>query len=160
MELASSFERLLAYDHWANGQALESVEKLASPPALCVQTMAHILGAQSCWIIRMTAGRDPPGIENWDEEQTLASLRRYWQDDLPAQWAAFFADANLSDPARHFTFIDWLGNTSRPTRVEDALLHVFVHSPHHRGQVATQVRAAGGEPAQTEFLRAVRAQAV
>lgn len=160
MRRTIEFERLLAYDRWANGEVLASIEKLAAPPGLAVQTLAHILGAELCWITRMTAGRDAPGIEDWDEQQDLASLRRVWTTELPAAWAAFLADAKLSDPAREFTFVDWLGNTSRPIRVEDALMHVMVHSPHHRGQVATLVRAAGGEPAATEFLRAVRASAV
>ncbi len=154
------FERLLAYDRWANGQVLASLEKLAAPPGLAVQTLAHILGAELCWLTRMTVGRDAPGIEDWDEKQDLASLRRVWTDELPAAWASFLADGKLSDPAREFTFVDWLGNTSRPVRVEDALMQVMFHSPHHLGQIATLVRAAGGEPAATEFLRAVRASAI
>ena len=160
MDLASNFERLLAYDHWANGETLASLEKMAAPPALAVQTLAHVLGAQACWLIRMTAGRDPPGIESWDEQQTLATLRPFWETELPAKWAAFLADRAASDPARTFTCIDWQGNASKPIRVADAVLQVLFHGPHHRGQIATQVRAAGGEPAAMEFLRAVRAGAV
>lgn len=160
MHVTASFDRHLAYDRWANGETLLSLEKLAAPPALAVQTLAHVLGAELCWIARMTAGRDAPGIEDWDEQQDLASLRRVWETELPAAWAAFLADAKVSDPAREFTFVDWLGNTSRAIRVEDAVMHVLVHSPHHRGQIASMVRAAGGEPAQTEWLRAVRAGAI
>jgi uncharacterized damage-inducible protein DinB len=160
MQFSSTIERHLAYDHWANGQSLASLEKLPAPPKQAVDLLAHLLGAEMCWIKRMTEGRDAPGIEAWDSMQTLASLRVFWQDELPAMWKTFLADKTLSDPSRTFTVVDFAGNTSRPIRVEDALLHVLYHSPHHRGQVAALVRAAGGEPAPMEFLRAERAGAV
>ena len=160
MKLASSIDRLLAYDHWGNGMALESLEKLRDPPKAAVDLLAHLLGAEMCWIKRMTEGRDAPGIEAWDSQQTLASLRVFWRDELPAMWRAFLADERLSDPARTFTCVYFDGSTSPPFTVEDAVFHVLFHSPHHRGQLATMVRAAGGEPAPMEFLRAVRAGAV
>jgi uncharacterized damage-inducible protein DinB len=160
MDVTMKFERLLAYDRWANGQALESLEKLAAPPTKSVELLAHVLGAELCWLARMTAGRDAPGVEEWDTLQTLATLRVVWTDELPAAWVAFLGDAKLSDPARTFTFVDWLGNTSKPVRVEDAAMQLMFHSAHHRGQVALGVRAAGGLPATTDFLRAVRAEAI
>jgi uncharacterized damage-inducible protein DinB len=36
------------------------------------------------------------------------------------------------------------------------LVHTVLHSAYHRGQVAAEVRAAGGEPAYTDFIHAVR----
>jgi len=160
MRLDLNLERLLAYDHWANGQSLASIEKLPSPPAKAVELMAHVLGAHLCWITRMTVGRDAPGAEDWDTQQTLATIRVLWRDELPAAWRAFLADKTASNPARTFKFVNFLGDTSGPFRVEDAVLQVLFHSPYHRGQIASLVRAAGGEPPATEVLRAVRAGAI
>ena len=42
------------------------------------------------------------------------------------------------------------------SRVEDILTHVLFHSAYHRGQVALEMRAAGLEPAYTDFIHAVR----
>jgi len=42
------------------------------------------------------------------------------------------------------------------SRVQDVLLHVLLHSAYHRGQVALEMRAAGVEPAYTDFIHAVR----
>jgi uncharacterized damage-inducible protein DinB len=42
------------------------------------------------------------------------------------------------------------------SRVEDMLTHVLFHSAYHRGQIALQMRAAGNEPAYTDFIHAVR----
>jgi uncharacterized damage-inducible protein DinB len=42
------------------------------------------------------------------------------------------------------------------SRVEDILQHVIMHSVYHRGQIATEMRAAGLTPASTDFIHAVR----
>ena len=42
------------------------------------------------------------------------------------------------------------------SRVEDVLTHVLTHSAYHRGQAALEMRAAGLEPAYTDFIHAVR----
>jgi uncharacterized damage-inducible protein DinB len=36
------------------------------------------------------------------------------------------------------------------------LLHVFLHSAYHRGQVSLMVRRSGGVPAPTDFIAFVR----
>jgi uncharacterized damage-inducible protein DinB len=39
-------------------------------------------------------------------------------------------------------------------------LHIAFHGVYHRGQIAALVRQHGGEPAYTDFIRAVRTGAV
>jgi DinB family len=39
-------------------------------------------------------------------------------------------------------------------------MHVVMHGTYHRGQIAAEVRAAGGAPEYTDFIHAVRAAAV
>ena|SRR5437868_4539708 len=154
MQLRTSFERLLAFDHWANGQSLESLEAMREPPLQGVELMGHLLGAEVCWLSRIVHHCEPENWEWW-ERADVASLRRAWQEDLPARWAAFLADPAASDPARAFTYVNFLGDTAGSV-VEDALLQLMFHSAYHRGQVATRVRAAGGEPAVVDFHRATR----
>jgi uncharacterized damage-inducible protein DinB len=36
------------------------------------------------------------------------------------------------------------------------LEHVIMHSVYHRGQIATDVRAAGFSPAYTDFIHVIR----
>ena len=152
MENRAGFERLLAHDHWANGQVLSSLEALGEPPASLLTTFGHLLGAEACWLHRMTVGTDPP--LDW-ESAGAAALRQVWVSDLPARWSAFLGDPKLSDPARTFTYRNWKDETWS-CRVGDVLFHVLLHSAHHRGQVAAAVRAAGGEPGVTDFLHAAR----
>jgi uncharacterized damage-inducible protein DinB len=44
--------------------------------------------------------------------------------------------------------------------VEDILIHVTIHSAYHRGQIASDLRAAGLEPAYTDYIHAVRQGAI
>jgi uncharacterized damage-inducible protein DinB len=41
-------------------------------------------------------------------------------------------------------------------RAEDILLHVVFHSAYHRGQIASDMRPAGLQPAYTDFIHAIR----
>ena len=40
--------------------------------------------------------------------------------------------------------------------IADILTHVALHASYHRGQIAAAVREAGGEPAYTDYVHAVR----
>jgi len=40
--------------------------------------------------------------------------------------------------------------------VEEILTHLVIHSAYHRGQIASDVRAAGQTPAYTDYIHAVR----
>jgi len=40
--------------------------------------------------------------------------------------------------------------------IEDVLLHVTTHSAYHRGQIALNLRAAGLQPAYTDYIHGVR----
>ncbi len=155
MEVRMDFARLLAWDHWANGEALSSVEALPAPPEKSLELLGHLMGAEVSWLDRMTRGRDPEDWEQW-ETADLPWLRNAWREVVPARWAAFLADPVLSDPGRAFTYVNFLGKTMACRRVGDASLQLIVHSAYHRGQVASAVRAAGGKPAVSDYLFALR----
>lgn len=38
------------------------------------------------------------------------------------------------------------------TPVDEILTHLFAHGPYHRGQIAAEVRAAGGTPLNTDYI--------
>jgi len=158
VDIRLPFRRLLAHDRWANGQALASLEAMPEPPRKALGLMGHLMGAEATWLERMTAGRDPGDWEVW-ENADAAWLRTAWREDLGARWAAFLANPDLCNPARAFTYVNYLGETHK-VRVEDAVTQLMLHSAYHRGQVASAVRAAGGTPAVTDFMQAVRGGAL
>ena len=144
--------RLLAHDAWANGETLTSLERATPAPPPAVRVMNHVLATEAGWLQRL--GHPAPFDGFWPGEG-VAALRAVQRGDLPARWASFLADPRLSDPKRTIEYVNSKGERWTNS-VEDVLLHVFLHSAYHRGQVATHVRAAGGEPAQTDYVHAAR----
>jgi uncharacterized damage-inducible protein DinB len=80
-----------------------------------------------------------------------AELSSAWQSYL-ARLGNQFAPGSLQD------IVEYRNSKGEPwsSRVEDILTHVLFHSAYHRGQIALQMRAAGHEPAYTDFIHAVR----
>ncbi|HYF39845.1 MAG TPA: DinB family protein, partial [Gemmatimonadales bacterium] len=58
----------------------------------------------------------------------------------------------LSEP---ISYINSKGERWSST-VEDILTHIVIHSAYHRGQIASDLRAEGHEPAYTDYIHAVR----
>ena len=148
----SDLKRLLAYDDWANAEALASLDRGTPPPETAVRLMSHVLATEAGWLRRMGAAAPFEGF--WPEDD-LAVLRAGRRDLLPPAWAAFLADPRVSDPARTIEYVNSRGERFT-SAVGDVVMHVVLHSAYHRGQVASQVRAAGGTPANTDFIHATR----
>jgi uncharacterized damage-inducible protein DinB len=139
--------RLFRYEQWANQEALASVTEV--PAAL--RLVAHVLGAQRLWLDRLRG--QPPSAPVWP--QWSAAECAVEAGDLPRAWSALLdtlEDERLDDPV---AYVNSKGEPWR-SRVEDVLMHVLLHSAYHRGQAAAAVRAAGGAPAYTDFIHAVR----
>jgi uncharacterized damage-inducible protein DinB len=144
--------RLVAYDHLANDQCLASLMGLADAvPSRGLAIMAHVIGAERLWLARIEGEPSPlavwPALDLDGCTRELEALDRPWVHLLGA------LDATLM--AREVRYTNTKGETFT-NRVEDMLQHVFLHSAHHRGQIAMAVRAAGGTPAYTDFIHIVR----
>lgn len=141
--------RLLRYDAWANRETLTSLRN-ASPPAKSLRWMAHIVGAETLWMARLHG--ETPSVAVWPEldldecAERLTELSRLWPEYLDHH------HDSLSEPV---SYINSQGESWTNT-VEEILTHVSIHSAYHRGQIASDVRAAGMVPAYTDYIHAVR----
>jgi uncharacterized damage-inducible protein DinB len=88
-----------------------------------------------------------PGLTLLECEQQLAELPELWRDYLAA-----LTPEQLSVKV---PYVNSKGESWSNT-VEDILTHVILHSAYHRGQIAQDMRAAGIEPVNTDFIHAVR----
>ena len=61
--------------------------------------------------------------------------------------------------SRQISYVNSKGE-SWSSQVDDVLLHVITHSAYHRGQIASDMRAAGLTPAYTDFIYAIRQEIV
>jgi uncharacterized damage-inducible protein DinB len=112
--------------------------------------MNHIVGAELLWLSRM-AGRSAP-LPVWPDltleacEQRLNELSTQLPESLEHEAASL---------TRPVTYTNSKGEVWTST-VEEIFTHIVIHSAYHRGQIASDVRAAGREPAYTDYIHAVR----
>ncbi len=153
------FLRMFAYDHWANRECLTAIRAAGTASPDAVKRVAHILAAQKLWLDRIL--KRPQSLPVWPSvtiEDCMALA-----DEMAAAWKHYltrienqFAPGTLDDTIEYSNTKGEVWSSC----VEDILLHVLFHSAYHRGQIALQMRAAGMEPAYTDFIHAVRQEFV
>jgi uncharacterized damage-inducible protein DinB len=151
MELLEHLRRQFAYDEWANREVLAGLKASSRPPARPRQLLAHILSADRLWLERIRT--QPQSLPVWPDftldqcEEQVADLARLWREFLGQ-----ISPAGLSET------VVYKNSKGEPwtSTMEDILTHVVLHSAYHRGQIASQVRAGGEQPAYTDFIHAVR----
>lgn len=144
-------ERLFTYDDWANREEVTRLRKLASPSA-ALRLLGHIIGAEWLWIARIR--NESATMAVWPEltlDQSAAEL-----DPLRAAWQKILQTV---DPRRRIDYRNSKGELWSNS-VEDILIHVAMHGTYHRGQIATVVRQGGDTPAYTDYIQAVRTNAI
>lgn len=143
-----SFERLLDYELWAAAGVARS---LSAPqvPDVPRARFAHLAGTHATWLAR--AHRRTAGLKVWPELEVvdvLASLR----DSIQAWRVLVEAPGELE---RRVDYVDTAGETWSNS-VGEMLTHVLLHSAYHRGQIASDLRQAGLEPLNSDYILAVR----
>ena len=151
MERLDELRRLFAYDDWANRETLSSLRGAGSVPQRSLGLLAHILGAESLWLDRLRGSKARLAV--WPElslercRSEIAELEKARED--------FLDDLAPADLEREVAYVNSKGE-SWSSQVGDVLTHVVLHSAYHRGQIASELRAAGREPPYTDFIHAVR----
>jgi len=154
-DLIRRYRRWFDYERDAHAKVLASLETVpadrrAEPEfRKAVAIFAHVVAGRRIWLGRF--GVAPPLTgplfpENPDLDRVAAS----WEETQEL-WSKFLASATETDLERPFEYQSLEGSRFR-NQVEDILAQLFGHSSYHRGQIAMLVRAAGGEPAITDFV--------
>ena len=142
----SVVERLVDYDVWANWETAQSLRQ-GPAPARSLRWMAHIVGAEVLWLARMQArASDLPVWPDLTLDQCEARLQQ-----LPRA----LGEALNETGSRPVGYTNSKGEAWTST-VEDILIHLAIHSAYHRGQIASDLRTAGLEPAHTDYIHAIR----
>ena len=146
--------RLLAYDAWADREALAAVRAAGGSTAL--RLLAHLAGAGHLWLARLEGRASPLAVwPDLDLDATAGEL-----DRLAELWSRHL-DRLGEDPSvpapldRTIAYVNSLGEPWSST-VDHVLTHVVLHGSYHRGQIALELAAAGHRPAYTDFIHAVR----
>ncbi len=144
-------QRLFKYNDWANRETLKSMQKSARLPALTVKRMSHILAAEHVWFQRLR--NEPLLVPVWpvwtlnEIEVEIDQMREGWESYLDG-----LSEQELSGSIKY-------ANTKGDryeSRRDDVLQHVVAHGAYHRGQIASDLRASGDQPAVTDLIVGIR----
>jgi uncharacterized damage-inducible protein DinB len=151
MQLLEHLRRQFTYDAWANREVLATLKKSSSLSPRPRQLLAHILSAERLWLERIQSR--PQSFPVWPDfsfeqcEVQMAELTSLWRTYLDK-----LAPVEISSKINYKNTKGEIWTSI----VEDILTHVLLHSAYHRGQIATEVRAGGEQPAYTDFIQAAR----
>jgi uncharacterized damage-inducible protein DinB len=153
--IADRYRRWFDYERDAHTKVIRSMETVPSDrrslPEFrrAVAILAHVVAARKMWLGRLGVIAHAQG-PLFPEDPDLARVL----DELHAvenTWADYLRSLFDEDLARNFEYQSLDAGRIR-NRIEDILAQLFGHSWYHRGQIAMLVRAAGGEPAVTDFI--------
>jgi uncharacterized damage-inducible protein DinB len=143
-------ERLLRYDVWANCETLQALRQ-GTPPARSLRWMGHIIGAEFLWLARLDG--QPAPLPVWPDLSLQECDLRL--EELSRLLSATVRELGAHQLCRPVKYTNTKGEPWTST-VEEILTHLTIHSAYHRGQIASDMRAAGQEPAYTDYIHAVR----
>jgi len=134
---------LLEYDRWANGRIAEVLGTLKPPLPQAERIFAHVVGAMELWYERVVGG-EYKKLAVWPEVRPRLEA-------VSERWRAHLARADANELARRVEFTNSAGQACAD-RLDDIVRHVVNHGSHHRGQIASLLRAAGQVPETLDFI--------
>jgi uncharacterized damage-inducible protein DinB len=153
--LANQFRRLFDYEKDSHRQVLASLQTVppdrrGSDPSLkAINLMGHLIAARCIWLHRLGASTKRPANlfpSNISRDDLAGDLEAMERD-----WSEYLERLDERELARVVTYQSFEGDWFR-SRIVDILTQLYGHSLYHRGQIASLVRVAGGEPAATDFI--------
>jgi uncharacterized damage-inducible protein DinB len=153
--MADRYRRWFEYEKDAHAKVLRSLETVPeqrrSSPEFrkALELLAHIMAGRRIWLFRFGVSKDRPD-DLFSRGTSLAELPDLLRT-VQESWSAYLGRLTDEELERTFEYQSLDAGRFR-SRVEDILTQLFGHSCYHRGQIATLVRAAGGEPAVTDFV--------
>lgn len=145
------FRRQFAHDAWANRETQRTLVTAGAPPAVTLGRFAHVIAAELLWHARIQ-GRPSP-VPVWPQWTVAECGER--SEQVARLWAPYLDALTEDELGREVSYVNSKGEAFT-SLVEDILTHLGLHSAYHRGQVAAELRAAGHEPATTDFIHAAR----
>lgn len=151
--MTEKLAQLIRYDVWANRETVQSLGEGAPPPR-SLRWMGHIIGAEFLWLARIAGQPSPLAV--WPELSVGECSARMEQlsRELPQSLGE-----NARGLARPVAYTNTKGE-AWTSSVEEIFTHLVLHSAYHRGQIASDLRVAGREPAYTDYIHAMRQRLV
>jgi len=153
--LADRFRHWFEYEKDSQAKVIASLHSVPAerrgeqPFTKAVMLMAHIVEARRIWLSRL--GVAPPTPADFFPEGLSLEELESRVEPVDTTWTDYLKRVDDAELARIFDYRSYEGTPYRNS-VEEVLTQMFGHSWYHRGQIASLVRAAGGEPAVTDYI--------
>jgi uncharacterized damage-inducible protein DinB len=153
--IADRFRQWFEYERDAHAKVAQSLQTVpddrrGSPEfKKAVGWLAHLAMARRIWLERLgvlPAQARTMFPDDADLGQVLVEVQAV--EELWLRYLASLTDSQLAETIEYKS----LDAGRFRNRVEDILTQLFGHSWYHRGQIASLIRAAGGEPAATDYI--------
>ena len=150
---------LARYNHWMNERLYAVVSEFSEEVrnrdrgaffGSMHRTLNHILWADRIWFSRFTGNAYSVPAFGADMYPDFAELAREraaadtaildWAGQLPPAWLAGTLEYRSASDGKVRHLANWV-----------AAAHMFQHATHHRGQLATLVKQAGGDVGVTDL---------
>lgn len=148
MQMADEMRRMARWNQWANRVVGEVLVASGGVPEAALRAFQHIFEAEVTWLRRFD-GSNGEMIPLWKSaslEQALGLQRE--ADALLAGLAEHLDDARLLQE------FDYTNSSGRrfSDRLQEPLLHMFLHSQQYRGEAAAFLNAAGEKVPDFDFI--------
>ncbi len=144
-----NYDQLYKYDKWANELVVEVVAKEVETKRFSEvnRHFSHLLIAQHVWFGRISGNLSSLGI--WDR-LTVAEMQKLISEN-PKSFQAIKSHQNEIISYKNSKGVSF------ESKVDDILMHLIIHSQHHRAQIAILLRELGITPPATDFIYFTRA---
>ena len=149
--MASEFSQMFVYDHWANHEVALALRGVKTPVPKSLKLYAHMLAAQETWLARLkSAHTDIPIWPAW----TLQECERI-SGEVKQHWHKYFLNFSPAHLLHSVAYRTSKGEAFH-NKVGEILMHVLLHSAHHRGQILMDLRATGHAPPHVDYIHHIR----
>lgn len=154
MDSASHARELVAYNRWANQRVLDAMAPLdeaalrasaAASRGSILDTMAHVVTAQTIWLSRFTGQAMPPP-DLGPRDAVVAAIE--------SSQAALEAFAETLDDGAWDRVVEYRDSAGSPHGVTlgRLLTHVVNHGTLHRGEAGFQMGLLGASPGDLDYV--------
>lgn len=148
MSFVEQVQRMARWDVWANRCVGDVLAQSNGEPSPALAAYQHVLEAELTWLRRM-ANEPDANTPLWG----TASLDQVaiWQAEAAARMSKVAEVVDDAFLARTFEYTN-SRDQKFADRVEDPLLHVFLHSQQYRGEAAAFLNATGNRVPDFDFI--------
>jgi uncharacterized damage-inducible protein DinB len=153
--LVEQYRRWFDYEKDCHRKVLGALETVpannrgSEPFQKAMRLMGHIIAARRMWLFRFGVATTRPDElfpSDMTRERLLAEL-----EIMEKGWSGYLERLDEKELSRVFDYRSIDGGWFR-NAVVDILTQLYGHSLYHRGQIASLIRATGGQPVETDFV--------